>query len=468
MRNSPSLKKIQFVISSIILILSYILVIALFNLISRGYVKKIAYSHINKELALLVLTSSANTERWESDSSQTEISMSTGYILFNEKGEQVFVSDIWADEKGTKDIEGISGYFQKNIDKAVKKGKFTYTHRGRRLYAAVESYEGYFDGYMLYMDNDSLENSKYLVVAYANASPLLSFVNRINILLLIIMLFSLLLALAAALFQAKRLDTAFKGLQKYIYKAGQRKRLPSKPYFAYEEFYVIVNRVRGMTEMLKNAEESQKQFFANSSHELKTPLMSIQGYAEGLLTGILKDRERCLTVIIDEVKKMTALINEILMLARLDGQISTGRWEKFDIRELVLYCAGTIEAAASGKNIELEMRADEKSIYCNGNEDELEHAILNVLTNALRHAVGKIDVECYRRKDIAYIRIANDGAEISKEDLPHIFERFYKGKGGSSGIGLSITYEVIKRHKGKISVSSENGCTSFEIKIPLI
>ena len=97
----------------------------------------------------------------------------------------------------------------------------------------------------------------------------------------------------------------------------------------------------------------------------------------------------------------------------------------------------------------------------------MERAVLNILSNALRYAKAAIDITCRRDAAGVVISVKDDGSGIAPEDLPHIFERFYKGNGGNFGIGLSITQEVIQRHHGIISVNSRPGQTIFRILLPL-
>ncbi len=108
---------------------------------------------------------------------------------------------------------------------------------------------------------------------------------------------------------------------------------------------------------------------------------------------------------------------------------------------------------------------DELPVY--GDEKLLERAVMNILSNALRYAETKIGILCDHTKKRIIIKIADDGHGISQEDKPHIFERFYKGKGGNTGIGLAITAEVIKKMGGSIQVQSSGSLTEFTLTLPL-
>lgn len=207
--------------------------------------------------------------------------------------------------------------------------------------------------------------------------------------------------------------------------------------------------------------------FSNASHELKTPLMSIQGYAEGLQSGVVEDREKGIAIIVRETQKMVRLINDILLLSRMDAVDVPTHQETFDLRELVLYCAGTIESAALQDGRALQLDVDENPILCCGDEAGMERAVLNLLSNALRYAKSVIAIQCRQEGAKAMLTITDDGPGIAPEDLPHIFERFYKGRGGNFGIGLAITQEVVEQHHGAIAVDSRPGRTAFCISLPV-
>ncbi len=206
-----------------------------------------------------------------------------------------------------------------------------------------------------------------------------------------------------------------------------------------------------------------KFFFQNASHDLKTPIMNMQGYAEGISTDVIKDHKRAAEVILNESERMGHLVEEILYLSRLDcGQVNINN-EKIDISELIYFCLGRIELEASQKSIDIQVNM-EKIPEIKGDEVWLEKAISNILLNALRYARSKITVTCTVEKKYIKIVIGDDGAGINEKDMSHVFERFYKGKEGNTGIGLAIAKEAVKLHKGSITVRNNNGA-QFEIKL---
>lgn len=203
--------------------------------------------------------------------------------------------------------------------------------------------------------------------------------------------------------------------------------------------------------------QNLKFLFQNVSHELKTPIMSIQGYAEGIETDVMKDHARAAEVILNESENMRGLIEEILFISKIDnGRLKKVR-EELNICELLYYCMGRIEQEAAKKNITLEADFAKDIPMYKGDEVQLEKVFSNLLSNALRYAKTKIKISCTLEKKYIKIVVADDGNGIDEKDFPHIFERFYKGKYGNTGIGLSIAKEVVKMHKGKMEAKNDNG-----------
>lgn len=215
--------------------------------------------------------------------------------------------------------------------------------------------------------------------------------------------------------------------------------------------------------MLDQKDKSMKDFFANASHELKTPLMAIRSYADGWKSGIVpKDQAFC--TIEKETDRMAKLINDILEFSKLDGGIVKTHIAENDVREILYDAVRIIEAEAEKKQIAFSFDLPEPILFpCD--DDMLFSAFSNILTNCVRYAKSSIHISaiCKKSPECLEIRISNDGEPISKEDAEHIFERFYKGAGGQTGIGMALSREYIRLHNGTVSVSSLEGRTVFEI-----
>ena len=216
---------------------------------------------------------------------------------------------------------------------------------------------------------------------------------------------------------------------------------------------------------VERAHESQKWFFQNVSHELKTPMMAVQGCAEGIHTGVL-DPVGASGIILEETEQMSELVEELLALSRLESGQANAEFHLTDVRELLYDCLRSTEQLAEQKNLRISLRFDETPVLVNCDEVQLRRAFTNIITNALRYAKGKIQIECKADRGKAIVRIHDDGEGIAPELLPHIFDRFFSTRKGGAGIGLSLAKEIVSLHKGTISASNDGGAV-FEISLPL-
>ena len=216
---------------------------------------------------------------------------------------------------------------------------------------------------------------------------------------------------------------------------------------------------------VEKAHESQKWFFQNVSHELKTPMMAVQGCAEGINTGVL-DPVEASGVILEETEQMSELVEELLALSRLESGQANAEFHTADVRELLYDCLRSTEQLAEQRRLDICPCFDETPVFVNCDELQLRRAFTNIITNALRYAKEKIQIECRADRGKAVVRIRDDGEGIAPELLPHIFDRFFSTRSGGAGIGLSLTKEIVSLHKGTIRAANDGGAV-FEICLPL-
>ena len=211
--------------------------------------------------------------------------------------------------------------------------------------------------------------------------------------------------------------------------------------------------------------ERQQTFFQNASHELKTPLMAIQGYAEGIQAGVM-DTGGAAEVILEESDRMTELVDELLDISKIDMGRQQLALSEMDVRELLYDSIRAVEPAAAG-GIAIVPDFPEEPIIVKCDDAQLRRAVTNILSNGLRYARGELHLTCRMDKRYVTIRIQDDGDGIAEEDIPHIFDRFYMGRSGKSGIGLALTKEIIHLHKGTIRAYNGDTGAVFEISIPV-
>ena len=208
--------------------------------------------------------------------------------------------------------------------------------------------------------------------------------------------------------------------------------------------------------------ERQQTFFQNASHELKTPLMAIQGYAEGIQAGVM-DTGSAAEVILAESDRMMELVDELLDISKIDMGRQQLALSEMDVRELLYDSIRAVEPTAAADGITITPDFPETPIMVKCDDAQMRRAVTNILTNGLRYARSELCLTCRVDKHHVTIRIQDDGDGIAEADLPHIFDRFYMGKSGKSGIGLALTKEIIHLHKGTIRAYNGDTGAVFEI-----
>ena len=212
--------------------------------------------------------------------------------------------------------------------------------------------------------------------------------------------------------------------------------------------------------------ERQQTFFQNASHELKTPLMAIQGYAEGIQAGVM-DTGSAAEVILAESDRMTELVEELLDISKIDMGRQRPTLSETDIRELLYDSIRAVEPTAAAGGIAIVPDFPEEPVMLSCDDTRLRRAVTNILSNGVRYARSQLRLTCRADKRHVTIRIQDDGDGIAEEDLPHIFDRFYMGRSGKSGIGLALTKEIIHLHRGTIRAYNGDTGAVFEISFPV-
>lgn len=238
---------------------------------------------------------------------------------------------------------------------------------------------------------------------------------------------------------------------------------------------------------VRRLERIRSEFVANVSHELKTPVAAVKGFAETLMAGALEDKEMArsfLQIIYDESDRLNRLIGDILELSKIESKRIPLQFSPVDVESIVENSIQMMKAEAEKKHITLESLV-ENELYIEADEDRLRQILINLLSNGISYTPEggrvSIGVEFVPSPDDnpdnerVRIRISDTGIGIPEKDLPRIFERFYRvdkarsrGSGGT-GLGLSIVKHLTELHHGTISVESETGKgTTFIIELPVI
>jgi two-component system OmpR family sensor kinase len=265
-----------------------------------------------------------------------------------------------------------------------------------------------------------------------------------------------------------RVATAARGLARGD--LGQR-----APVSGPQEVQDVARAFNHMAERVATSQQVQRDFVANVSHELKTPLTSVQGFSQAILDGTADNAaavERAARVIHEEAERMHHMVEELLHLARFDaGQLQLER-KPVDLTSLLERCAErlTPQARASGSTI---LTSIQEGLVATGDADWLAQVFGNLVDNAIRHCRdGDIEISARRTADWIEATVTDSGEGISPEELGRIFERFYQADkarrhGGGAGLGLSIAREVVQLHGGDVTVESVVGLGSrFTVRLP--
>lgn len=200
---------------------------------------------------------------------------------------------------------------------------------------------------------------------------------------------------------------------------------------------------------LEQNDKAQKTFFENTSHELKTPLMAICGYAEEIEMGVITDYSQAGRMIVSQTERMSKLIEDILYLSKMESGTEPLKCEPIEMASLVQDILMPLEGIVNRRNLSVSLELDEG--YVKGDPEKLEHAVANLITNSVKYACSQIEISWKNQ----VLSIWNDGGELSTEDFSHMFERFYTGQNGNSGIGLALSKEIVEMHGWKLSAKND-------------
>lgn len=304
-----------------------------------------------------------------------------------------------------------------------------------------------------------------ILLVYVDMTAVKAFSRQVNLILLLVILAAILLSILLSRRFARTLTSPVQVLSDFAEEIGRgslEQREMSFPDVEFDRLALSMNR---MVTELKDAKQKQETFFQNVSHELRTPLTSIRGNAEGLVYGLMEPKQAG-KVILSESDKLGEMVEELLYLSRMGRSMPTGDAAPLDLRELLSLCVSELRAEAEGKGIRFHFDFDEEAVMLAIREQDAQRLYGNLLSNALRYAKSEIRLTCRREGESVFVSVADDGPGVSEEDLPRVFERFYKGAGGKHGIGLAIAKSVVEMYRGEISVRNEGGAV-FETVFPV-
>ena len=245
-----------------------------------------------------------------------------------------------------------------------------------------------------------------------------------------------------------------------------------------DEVGALISAFNTMADSLETSEQRRNAFIANVSHELKTPMTTIAGFADGILDGTIpKDQEdKYLATIADETRRLSRLVRSMLDMSRLEstGEDLTRRRE-FDISEKIVSTMLSFEARANDKQLDVDLQLPEDSMPVLADPDAITRVLYNLMDNAVKFAApgSTLCVSLWKSEGKAYVSVRDHGETIPPDDLPFIFDRFHKSDRSRSldrdgvGLGLYLVKSILDAHGEDIAVTSRDGVTEFVFTLTL-
>ena len=223
-----------------------------------------------------------------------------------------------------------------------------------------------------------------------------------------------------------------------------------------------------MAEQLRGLEETRRSFVANVSHELRSPLTSMKGFLEAMQDGTIPEENysEYIGIVLGETRRMVTLVNDLLDLARIESGTIQLHYEVFDINELIRRTLLTFEARLIENEMEMEVRFAQEQCTVFADAAQIGQVLRNLIDNAIKYSPKgrSLFVSTYSMRKTVYVTVRDNGIGIPQEDVPHVFDRFYKVEKAhtpapqmGSGLGLSIVKRIIEQHGQSITVRSARG-----------
>lgn len=240
------------------------------------------------------------------------------------------------------------------------------------------------------------------------------------------------------------------------------------------EMRELASAFNTMSAKLKDTEQVRRDFIANVSHELRSPMTSISGFLQGILDGTIesKDQRHYLDIVVHETDRLMKLVSELLNLSRLESQDTAPAMRVFDINELIRVVMITKLPEMEAKGQELAFAFAQEDCHVMADRDQIEQVLINLVDNAIKFTPsgGSIMISTVRTDERVFVRVRDTGAGIQREDLPHIFDRFYKADkahvaGQGTGLGLAISKMIMDRHHQELRAIPQESGALFEFTL---
>lgn len=290
-----------------------------------------------------------------------------------------------------------------------------------------------------------------------------------------VMLLALLLSLMTAKRMAQPLDEMARASRKFAHgDFSVRVKEDGRT----DEVGALVSAFNSMADSLEASEQRRNEFIANVSHELKTPMTTIAGFADGILDGTIpkEEEDKYLATIAEETRRLSRLVRSMLDLSKMESSgIDLARRREFDVSETIISTLLSFESRANAKHLDVDLQLPENHINVVADPDAITRVLYNLMDNAVKFASpgSTLRISLWKTDGKAYVSVRDTGETIPESDLPFIFDRFHKSDRSRSldrdgvGLGLYLVKSILDAHGEDIAVTSRDGVTEFVFTLTL-
>jgi two-component system sensor histidine kinase BaeS len=325
---------------------------------------------------------------------------------------------------------------------------------------------GRYIPYSLFLDGKEIGQ---LEVSFLHPGKERVYIRRSNMMLFLSLLLLGGSAIILSLIFSRKLTKPVKGLTEgvtAISEGNLKKRVTIQ---GEDEIGRLSHAFNRMAQTLETQESLRKKLTSNIAHELRTPLTIIRGELEGMMDGFIPKDEKHLESLYAEIRRLMNILEGIDDLAKAEASSLALRKQPVELMTFLNNIVGRFQTTFHQKRVALELHCED-GLVINADPDRLSQIIINLLSNALKATEkgGHVLIKAVRKDADLAIEVSDTGCGIEQKDLPFIFERFYKGKDGDLGLGLTIVRELVDAHGGRIGARSEYGKgTSFTVFLPV-
>lgn len=452
-------KKIFFSHISIILIFLSLTFIS-FNLCLNFYINKQSKRSLGTageliKSSIVNHSNDLNTKQINKNLNQIKSFLDIKYLIIGQDQQLIY-----PEEKGNEEYNSIKDSLISSISEKqwfksekVKNSVFYFNALGKKYQARVFPLK--------------LSNTINYLIVYCDSIKTSKFIETVNILLLIVLILTALIAVLISNNVSKKISNPISQLINYAKKIGDRQyRTEFIECDNKDEVGQLAKTMQLMGQKLFTYDNTMKSFIQNASHELRTPLMSIQGYAEGIKYGVVDEEDKAIDIIIEETKRLSSLVEDLLYLSKVETMQDDIDLEELDLQYIIQSSIERVSGIALKNEKVINFLPNDSNIIIKGDREKLTRVLINILSNCLRYCKKNIDVTLKKEDSNIIIIIQDDGCGFDEQDICNVFNRFYKGKGGNYGLGLTIAKSIIENHGGNITAqNNSNGGAQFIITL---